>query len=80
MKQKDYILIVVTVIFSGFFSIVISSLLVGSADVTQQEAEVVQPLTADFNEPPKKYFNDQSVNPTQLILIDDNANQTPFSE
>ncbi len=80
MKQKDIALIIVIVFVSGVVSFLISNNFI-SPPKHDEKAAVVEPITAEFNEPDKKYFNDQSINPTQLITIGDNAGQqqNPFS-
>ena len=79
MKQKDIALIVLVVGVSGFISYFASGFLFASAEDKKQQVEVVQPLTSQFTEPDKKYFNDQSIDPTQLIRIGDSTNQQPFN-
>ena len=78
MKQKDIALIVVV----GFFAAIVSLLLTQTIFVTREnrelKAEVVEPISAEFNEPDKSVFNENAVNPTQLIQIGDNSNPTPF--
>jgi hypothetical protein len=44
----------------------------------QAEVEVIEPITAEFTQPDKRYFNEKSVNPTQPIRIGENQNQQPF--
>lgn len=79
MKQKDLVTIIVVVAISAVLSLVVSSQFISSPKKRVTKVEVVQPITADFPEPNKKYFNEKSVNPTQLITIGNNANQTPFN-
>ena len=79
MKQKDIALILVVVIASGVVSFGISHLLFGGAKNRQQRVEVVTAITSDFSPPEARYFNAQSINPTQLISITENANKTPFN-
>ena len=79
MKQKDLILIIVVVFISGVFSIIISNLLISSPKNRQEKVEVVEPITAEFTQPSDKYFNKQSVDPTQMIKIDGNNNHQPFN-
>lgn len=79
MKRKDFLLIGMVIVISIVFALVLSSLLIGSPQSHQQEAEVVQAITDTFPPPDKKYFNDQSVNPTKVITIGDNANPAPFT-
>lgn len=80
MKQKDLILIIVVVFVSGVFSIVISNMLISSPKNRQEKVEVVEPITAEFTQPPEKYFNKSSFNPTQTIRIDGNNNNQPFNK
>ena len=80
MKQKDIALIVVLCILSGIVALILSQLVFSSKADKQQTAEVVDVITADFPDPPKKYFNADSVDPTQLIKITDNNNTNPFKD
>ena len=78
MKQKDIVLIVVV----GFFAAVVSLLLTQTIFVTQKSrdlsAEVVEPISSDFKQPDSNVFNNEAINPTQLIQIGDSNKQTPF--
>ncbi len=78
MKQKDILLIVVLSIISGVVALLLSQVVFASKSDKQQTAEVVDVITSDFPDPPKKYFNADSVDPTQLIQIVDNNNTNPF--
>ena len=80
MKQKDIALIVVVVFISGIFSLLLSNALFASPKNRQEKVEVVQPITADFQEPDSKYFNAQAIDPTQIIKIGDNNNNQPFNK
>lgn len=84
MKQKNIATIVVVAIISAVFSIVLSGKLFDSPKDRSTEVEVVQKITPDFPTPSndprfKKYYNDQSINPTKLIQIGDNTNKNPFN-
>lgn len=79
MKQKDIALIVVIVAVSAVLSFVVSNALFGSPKTRQQQAEVVQPISADFEQPDSRYFNKNSFDPTKPITIGQNANPDPFS-
>lgn len=79
MKQKDIALILVVMIFSGMLSFFAARFLFATPADRIVKAEVVDPITSDFNRPDNKYFNDTSINPTQLIRIGDNSNVTPFN-
>lgn len=78
MKQKDWILILVVVFISGIFSFFLSGLLFGNSKNAHQQVEVVEKINASFPQPDPKYFNSQSIDPTQLIRIGDNTNDKPF--
>lgn len=80
MKQKDIAMILVISFMSAVLSLVISNVLFSSQSKRTLEADVVTAITTEFNEPEKKYFNDQAVDPTQIIRIGDNANQQPFNQ
>jgi hypothetical protein len=79
MKQKDIALILVIVIISAILSLVISKKMFASPQNSQQSVVVVQPITADFPQPSNKYFNANSIDPTQLITISQNNNTNPFN-
>jgi hypothetical protein len=79
MKQKDLPLIILVVGISAIFSFILSNLLISSPKNRKEKVEVVSPITSDFKEPDKQYFNANSVDPTQLIQIGDNNNQQPFT-
>lgn len=73
MKQNDIAYILIIVFISGVLSIFLSGIIVGSPSREKQSVEVVEPITADFIQPSSDYFNDQSINPTKIIEIEDNA-------
>lgn len=80
MKQKDLALIFVVVIFSGVISLVVSNMLFSSPTSRQEKVDVVEPIVADFKTPSEKYFNKNSIDPTQNIIIGQNNNNQPFNK
>ena len=78
MKQKDIVLIIVVV----FFAAVVSLLLTKAVFVTDKDRNVsveeIDPISSEFKQPDTAVFNNNAINPTQLIQIGDNANSTPF--
>lgn len=78
MKQKDIAIIIIVVFVSGVFSFFISNALFAAPKDLQTEVEVVEPISATFNQPDARYFNNDSINPTQPITIGDGQNQQPF--
>ncbi len=79
MKRKDLAFLLVVVLISVVFSLLVSKLIFGSPESRQESVEVVQPITANFPQPDKRYFNSSSFDPTKLIVIGQNANPDPFS-
>jgi len=79
MKQKDIALIVVVILISVIFSLLLSKWLISSPSQRSYKVEVVQPITADFPPPDKKYFNEKSFDPTKLIQIGNESNTKPFN-
>jgi hypothetical protein len=79
MKQKDIALLLIIVIVSAALSFFIGQKLFASPASHKLEAEYVDPITSTFTTPSSKYFNENSVNPTQQIRIGDSSNVTPFS-
>lgn len=80
MKQKDIALIIIVVFVSGVISLVVSNFVFGSPEKRQEEVELVEPISAEFNVPAKddKYFNSEALDPTLIIRIGDNSNEQPF--
>lgn len=79
MKQKDITLILVVVFVSGVLSVVVSRMIFGSPANREQKAEIVEEIKPQFSPPPAKYFNANSINPTQLITIGGEPNPNPFN-
>jgi len=79
MKQKDFALIGVVVIFSAVFGFIVSNWLFSKPQNREQTAEVVDVITPEFPELPPKYYNSNSINPTQLIQIGNANNPNPFN-
>ncbi len=69
MKQKDIILIIVIVFISGTLSFFVSKKLFAKPKDRSVEVKIVEAINTDFNKPDQKYFNEESINPTQIIQI-----------
>lgn len=78
MKSKDIGLLAVIAIVSGVVSILISNFFISSGGKTV-EVEVVSPITSEFNRPSVQYYNQNSINPTQEIRIEQDPNSKPFN-
>jgi hypothetical protein len=79
VKQKDILLIVVVSLFSAMLSVLLSNFLIVPKQALEQKATVVGPIKPDFEKPDARYFNKDSVDPTQQITIGDNNNPVPFN-
>jgi hypothetical protein len=79
VKQKDIALIIVIVFVSGVLSFFISNKFI-SPPKHDLKAAQVDPISPDFAEPKDQYFDEESINPTQLIRIQDNSNKLPLTE
>lgn len=78
MKQKDKILIIVVIFVSAVISFVASSVIF-PAQKQQAKVEVVEKLTPNFQLPDSKFYNSNSIDPTRVISISNNTNNTPFN-
>lgn len=77
MKQKDLALIIVVAVVAGVLSVLVSKFFI-SAGSKNLQAQVVQPISTDFQKPDERVFNDKAINPTQLIQIGNSSNTQPF--
>lgn len=78
MKQKDIALIAVVAVVSVVVASLASNFLFSFTGGREKQAETVDAISATFTQPDSAYFNSNSIDPTQIIRIGDNSNQTPF--
>lgn len=78
MKQKDIATIIVVVFVSAIASFFITGKVI-VASRGHQTAPVVDVINSTFTQPDSKYFNKNSIDPTQLIHIGTSSNPNPFS-
>jgi hypothetical protein len=79
MKQKDFALIIVIAFISAIASFFVSNQIFVTPANRQQEVQVVDKISPDFQTPAKKYFNTNSIDPTQNSQVGTGNNQDPFS-
>ncbi len=79
MKQKDLAMILLIAGIAAVVSLFVSRAIFASTANRQQQAEVVDVVSTEFTNPSHKYFNSNSIDPTQLIRIGDNSNNDPFA-
>lgn len=80
MKKHDITLIIVVVFVSSIVSFFASKALFASPKNLKTKVEVVEPITAEFKQPDKRYFNANSLNPTAQIRIGPDKPQDPFQQ
>lgn len=78
MKQKDIALIVVVIALSTVLSVLTMNFLFGGARSKPEKVIVVEKIPTDFPSVEKRYFNENSINYTQLIQIGPTENPKPF--
>lgn len=79
MKQKDVALIIIIAFISAVVSFFVSNKLFVTPANRQQAVEVVDPINSNFQNPDSKYFNSNSIDPTQKPQIGAHSNQDPFN-
>lgn len=79
MKQKDVAMIIVIAAVSAIISLVVSKFLFATPVKQHTQVEIVPAITATFPTPDSRYFNTNSIDPTQLIQIGNNNNTNPFN-
>jgi hypothetical protein len=79
VKQKDVALVLVMTFVSAVAALVLSRVLFSTPQNRNQTAEVVDVISSDFALPSTKYYNLDSVNPTQQIQIGGDSNPNPFN-
>lgn len=78
MKQKDIAALIVVAVVSAILSLGISHFVPMGSVKRGVSVEKVQAISTDFQLPDTKYFNSKSIDPTQIIRINENDNSKPF--
>ncbi len=78
MKQQDLGIIIAVAFLSAIVSFLVSNKLFVTPENRQQKVEVVDTIVSDFDQPSTRYFNETSINPTQISQLS-STNQTPFN-
>jgi hypothetical protein len=78
MKQKDIAVIVASGIVAAIFSLILTQVVFVPKETKQLKAEIIEPISSEFPQPDKAVFNQNAINPTQLIQIGDGTNPNPF--
>jgi hypothetical protein len=78
MKKNDLGIIIAVAVFAGIFSLVLSSFIFTPKSTKDLKAQKIDSIESAFQQPDKRYFNGESINPTQIIQIGDSPNTQPF--
>ena len=78
MKRKDISVLLVVAFVSAFLSVILSNLFFSTPEDRAQKVETAEAIGIVFDAPDQKYFNSNSVNPTQNIQIGTDPNSNPF--
>lgn len=78
MRQKDMMVILAVAIFSAVLAVVVTKMLFSKPQNRQVEVEIVAPISAEFPDPDKRFFNQNAIDPTQAIQIGNSNNPDPF--
>lgn len=80
IKQSDIALIILVSGLSLVASFVIGNAVINTDKNRTAQIEVVTAITSNFSEPSNKIFNENAINPTELIQIGENQVDKPFPE
>jgi hypothetical protein len=78
MKQQDVLYLIGAVVVGIIVSAIASKIFFNTPKNLSQQVEVVPTISTSFQVPSSQYFNSQSIDPTQIINIGPNNNQTVF--
>jgi hypothetical protein len=80
IKNSDIAMIILVVSISLLASFFIGNALINRSDIRSTELEIVVPIASDFPLPSDKIFNDNAINPTELIKIGSQNSEKPFAD
>lgn len=80
MKQQDIALIIVIAVIAAGISFFASTMIFSSGKNAELTVSQIDPISAEFKQPNTKYFNAESLNPTQLVQIGDSTHDNPFDK
>lgn len=80
MKQSEIAMVILVAAISLVTAYWLGGILINSPDHRSATVEIAIPFGAEFSEPSKKIFNDNSVNPTEKITIGDADKDKPFDD
>ena len=78
IKQSDLAMIVLVTAISLVAAYLVGGALINSPESRSTPAEIAIPISAEFSTPDVRVFNENAVNPTELIKIGDSNTTSPF--
>jgi hypothetical protein len=79
MKQKDILMIIAIAGVSTIFAFVVANLLISSPKNRQYKVQILDSISSSFPEADSRYFNKDSLDPTQQVQIGAGGNSQPFA-
>ncbi len=79
MKQKDIALIIFIAAISAIVAFTASHFIFATPQNRQQRVAVIDKISTQFSTPNPQFFNNQSIDPTQLIEVQNSNNTNPFN-
>jgi nitrogen fixation-related uncharacterized protein len=82
VKQQDLAILIVAVVVSAVIGAVVANFIFGGAANKQYQVKQVPSISSNFDTPGDNspYFNNDSIDPTQLIRTGQNNNKQPFQQ
>lgn len=80
MKQKDIAVIVAIAGLSTIIAFILANILIANPKNRHAEVQVLDSISSEFPKPDSKYFNTNSIDPTQTVEIGNNNNPQPFKQ
>lgn len=78
IKQSDFAMIILVTAISLVVAYLVGGALISSPESRDTPVEIAIPISAEFGVPDPTIFNDNAINPTELIKIGDANSTSPF--
>ncbi len=78
IKQSDVAMIILVTAISLLAAYMLGGAIINSPEHRSTPVEIAVPIISEFPEPDDAIFNDNSINPTELIKIGDQNSSSPF--
>jgi len=80
IKQSDIAVIILVASLSLVASYFIGNAVINTESNRSTEVEVVTPISSEFPQPSTDIFNDDAINPTEIIRIGEDPSERPFNQ